>query len=91
MMRCAGCGVEAPALKTVLCRADRERRGVLCDSCWLPLRDRLWGIPGPVACFGRCSGCGGWFSVRELADLKPGGARKGDAPGGTCVACVKEG
>ncbi|CAN5877705.1 hypothetical protein BH18ACT11_BH18ACT11_12520 [soil metagenome] len=39
-MRCDGCGIEAeaPALKSAVWRVDRERQGVLCDSCWLPFR-----------------------------------------------------
>ncbi len=87
-MRCAGCCVEAPALKTVLCRADRERRGVLCDSCWLPLKDRLWIVPGWVACFGTCRLCGEWVSVRELRDARLGGKRS--AWIGTCRMCVRK-
>ena len=84
-MRCDKCGVEAVVLKTLICRDDRDRRGVLCDPCWLPLRDRLWIVPGPVACFGRCRSCSGWFSVRELADLALGG--KHGAWFGTCRMC----
>jgi len=86
-VRCGGCDVEATALKTVVCRAARERRGVLCDPCWLPLRDRLWIVPGPVACFGKCRKCGEWFSVKELADLKSGGGH--GAWLGKCRMCVE--
>ncbi|MDP8953294.1 MAG: hypothetical protein M3N18_13880 [Actinomycetota bacterium] len=84
-MRCCKCGAEAPALKTCR-RRDGDGRGVLCDPCWLPLRDRVWVIPGPHVCFGKCSGCGEWFSLRELPDRRPGG--KWSAPTGTCVDCA---
>ena len=85
-MRCDGCGVEALVLKSVVCRADREHRGVLCDPCWEPLRNRLWIVPGPVACFGRCGSCSEWFRVGELTDLKPGGGH--GAWVGTCGECA---
>ncbi len=84
MRRCK-CGVEAPAFKTCR-RREGEGTGVLYDSCWLPLADRLWIVPGPVACFGRCRGCGEWFSVRELTDRKPGGGH--GAMVETCTMCV---
>jgi hypothetical protein len=90
-MRCAGCGDAATVLKTVVCRTDRERRGVLCTSCWLPLRDRLWIIPGSVVVWGKCLSHGSWVSLRDLVDVKPGAAGKGVAPGGTCTMCAKEG
>ncbi len=83
-MRCCKCGAEAPALKTCR-RREGEGYGVLCDACWLPLVDRLWIVPGTVACFGRCSGCGEWFSVRDLRDAKPGGGH--GAMIGTCSGC----
>jgi len=85
-MRCDGCASSAPALKTVICRADRERRGSLCVLCWEPLRDRVWIVPGPVPCFGTCSRCGEWASVNDLRDAKPGGRRS--APSGVCVGCA---
>lgn len=81
-MTCDGCGHAAAVLKSVVCRADRERQGVLCTSCWLPLRDRLWITPGPVNVFGRCRECGGWESVRDLSDIKPG-----EPVRGVCGAC----
>ena len=87
-MKCDGCGVTAPALKFVVCRDDRDRRGTLCDPCWLPLADRLWIVPGPRVVWGRCLRCGEWVSLRELRDAKPGGAGKGDAPSGTCSECM---
>ncbi len=86
-MRCCKCGTEATVLKTCR-RRDGDGSGVLCDPCWLPLRELVWVIPGPVACFGRCRSCSGWFSVRELADLKPGGRR--DAWMGMCVNCSRK-
>ena len=83
---CTGCGVEATALKTVVCRADRERRGVLCDSCWLPLRERLWIVPGSLNVWGRCRDCGTWASVNDLRDVKPG-----NPVSGVCVGCAGSG
>jgi hypothetical protein len=68
-------------------RRDGDGTGVLCDPCWLPLRDRVWIVPGPVACFGRCRSCSGWFGVNDLADLALGG--KHVAWFGTCVDCAE--
>jgi len=86
LMRCDGCGITALALKTVRCRSDRERRGVLCTGCWEPLRELVWIIPGPVVAWGTCSWCDDWASVNDLRDAKPGGRRS--APSGTCVDCL---
>ncbi len=85
-MVCDKCGTVEVALKSVICRDDRERRGVLCSACFSPLADRLWIVPGPFVVFGKCSGCADWFSLRELADRKPGG--KWSAPSGVCAGCV---
>jgi hypothetical protein len=82
-VRCGCCDVEATALKTVLCRADRERQGVLCDSCWLPLRELVWIVPGRLNVWGRCRRCGGWESVNLLRDAKPG-----YPVSGICVGCA---
>jgi hypothetical protein len=84
-VRCDRCGHEEVALKTCR-RRDGDGTGALCDLCWLPLRDMVWVIPGPVACFGKCARCSGWFSVRDLRGLKPCGRR--DAWVGTCEGCV---
>ncbi len=84
-MRCCKCGASAPALKSVVCRDARNRRGVLCDPCWEPLADRLWILPGLVAAWGRCRECGEWFGVGELSDRKPGGGH--GAMIGACVDC----
>jgi hypothetical protein len=86
-LTCDGCGVVAEALKSVILRDDRSREGCLCDTCWYPVRDRVWIIPGPTVCFGRCSTCSQWVSVNDLVDLKQGAAGRGDAPGGSCVDC----
>lgn len=86
-MRCDGCDLSATMLKTVVCRSDRERRGALCDGCWLPLADRLWIVPGPGKCFGTCVLCGHWVSVRDLRDAKLGGKRS--AWVGTCFSCAE--
>lgn len=85
-MRCDGCGAVVVVLKTAICCADRDRRGTLCDPCWLPIRELVWIVPGPAACWGRCRGCGEWFSLRRLFDRKPGGGH--GAMIGTCVDCA---
>jgi hypothetical protein len=79
---CDKCGAEASALKT--CRSrDGDGQEVLCGLCWLPLRDRVWVVPGPSAVWGRC---GSWESVRDLCDRKPGGGH--GAMIGTCPGRV---
>jgi hypothetical protein len=84
-VRCATCGHEEAALKTV-----RPRSGgasfVLCDRHWQPVAGRVWIVPGPGPCFGTCRRCGSWFALRELAD-RTGGGRQG-APTGICPACA---
>ena len=90
VMRCDRCAAAAPVLKTLRWRDRNGCPFVLCDPCWLPISSAVWIVPGPVVCFGRCSGCGEWVSVRALEDLKPGGAGRGDAPGGTCTLCGQE-
>jgi hypothetical protein len=87
-MRCCICGVEAPCLKTVR-RREGEGTGVLCEGCWLPRRQLVWIIPGPVACFGTCRSCSSWFSLRALVEQKPGSKR--DAPSGLCPSCTSNG
>ncbi len=85
LMCCDNCGAEALALKT--CRFRMGEIGfVLCDACWEPLRDTVWIVPGPVACFGTCALCGEWVSARDLRDPAMGGRR--DAWRGTCRGCV---
>ncbi len=82
---CALCGYEATVLKTVRPRAGGEAHAC-CDPCWEPLRNRLWIVPGPVACFGRCGSCSEWFRVGELIDRNLGGGH--GAWIGTCVDCA---
>ncbi len=84
-MRCESCGFEALALKTVRWRTGK-RRFALCDPCCEPLRDAVWIVPGLVPCFGTCSRCNEWVSVRDLRGLVPGGRRSAWA--GTCVSCA---
>ncbi len=76
-------------LKSVVCRDDRDRQGTLCGPCWLPIRELVWIVPGPFAAWGRCRSCSGWFSVRELADRKPGGGH--GAMIGLCAGCALPG
>jgi hypothetical protein len=85
-VRCDQCGTAASVLKACRWRPRGERTFALCDSCWHPIRDSLWIVPGPVACFGKCRSCGSWFALQELFDLAPGG--KWDAPSGLCPGCA---
>ena len=87
-MICEACGVSAPALKTCRWRTGGERRFVLCDSCWEPISGSVWIVRGRVPVWGFCSGCSEWFSVRELAELRPSGW-KWDSPTGLCRSCVR--
>ena len=89
-MRCGGCGASAPALKTVICRADRERRGVLCTACWGPLRDALWIVPGAFTITSRCDSCGAFVRPQDLVESRPGGHGKRDLVStGLCAECVR--
>jgi hypothetical protein len=63
----------------------------ICNPCYKHRRPELVIVPGPIVVWGKCLSCGEWVNPRELEDLKPGAAGKGDAPGGTCVDCAKEG
>ena len=65
-MRCDNCG-EAPALKTCRFRGGAGHTFVLCDGCWLSMRERVWIVPGAVSVTGRCSECLRFVSVGELA------------------------
>jgi hypothetical protein len=58
----------------------------LCESCWRSVAERVWIVPGLVACSGSCKLCGSWVPVRELAEASGGG--KWDAPSGLCAGCV---
>jgi hypothetical protein len=84
---CEGCGLKAPALKTCRWRTG-DRRFTLCDSCWEPLISSVWIVAGRVPAHGKCGVCGGWFSLRDLLEISPGG--KYDAPSGICSECVRE-
>lgn len=83
MMVCAGCGTVAAALKTVRCRDDASRVGVLCDPCYGPLAHRLWIVPGWLNVWGRCRSCGSWESVNALRDVRPG-----EPVSGVCRSCA---
>jgi hypothetical protein len=50
------------------------------------MRGAVWVVPGPVACFGSCTRCGSWHSVRDLAE-RAGGGKQG-APSGICTRCA---
>ncbi len=85
-MRCEGCGLVAPAMKTVRWRSG-ARTFVLCDPCYSPIRGALWIVPGLVAVHGVCRGCGSWRSLGDLADVTLGGKR--GAPSGRCTSCTR--
>ncbi len=57
----------------------------LCPDCHGEVAGEVLIIPGSVPCFGTCKGCSDWFSLRDLADAKPGGRRS--APSGICPSC----
>lgn len=83
-MVCEGCGYSAPVLKTCRWRTG-ERYFSLCDSCYELVEESVFIVAGPLPAHGKCRGCSGWFSTRELEDLIPGG--KWDAPTGLCLGC----
>jgi hypothetical protein len=74
-------------MKTVRPRSGGASPFPLCNRCYPALARWVWIVPGPLACFGTCSRCGSWVSVRDLADAKPGGRQS--APTGRCQACSK--
>ncbi len=89
-MVCSECGTTAAAMPTVYWpeEGDDAEEWPLCPSCFAEVAGEVLIVPGPVAGFGRCSGCSEWFSVRELVDVKAGAGGRGDAPGGTCHGCA---
>jgi hypothetical protein len=87
-MRCVRCGAEVPALKTCRWRSGNGSSFALCDACHAPISGVLWVIPGPGTVFARCTHCGGWYSLRDMAAYGPGGAR--DAYAGTCTMCAEK-
>ena len=86
-MICESCGITAPALKTVRWRTEGKRRFVLCDGCYAPLSASLWIVPGSHDAHGQCERCSEWFSLRDLAVIRPG--RKKSDFGGICHSCVR--
>ena len=89
-MRCDECEIVLPAMKTVYRRDDEyAEEYALCERCYEEVASEVWVVPGVVPCFGRCSRCLEWFSVRELSERTGGG--KWDAPSGLCPRCAKEG
>jgi hypothetical protein len=88
---CEGCGVVAPALKTVRWRSG-ERRFVLCDPCWGPMRGAMWVVPGDFTVTARCDACGAYLNPRELVPetRRPGGGYKRDViASGLCRGCAR--
>jgi hypothetical protein len=88
-MACRFCGGGDRWIKTV--RDGEGDAFPICDPCYLVYRAELVIVPGPVVVWGKCLSCGEWVNPRELEDLKPGAAGRGDAPGGTCTLCGQEG
>jgi len=78
-------------MKTVVWpeEGDEAEEWPLCEGCYEEVAEEVLIVPGPVSCWGTCSRCGEWVSVRDLVDARPGGRR--DAPSGTCRMCAKEG
>jgi hypothetical protein len=85
-VHCDSCGIEAMALKTCRHRIGGEQTFVLCDSCHAPIAGAVWIVPGPGAASSACRGCGGWYSLRDLAERALGG--KYNAPSGICADCM---
>jgi hypothetical protein len=83
---CGVCGGGDAWIKTV--RDGEGNTFPICNDCYESASTALVIVPGPVVVWGKCLSCGEWKNPRDLADLKPGAAGKGDAPGGTCVDCA---
>lgn len=71
-------------MKTLRHRSG-EASCFVCDDCYPALARWVWVVPGLVPCFGTCSECGEWASVRDLVNARPGGRKS--APTGTCPTC----
>jgi hypothetical protein len=86
-VRCDGCGTEG-WFKPVVCRDDRDRRGVLCDGCYEPLGHRLWVVPGFATVTARCDECERFVNPGEIvpSTLRPAGWK--EAFGGLCRSCA---
>jgi hypothetical protein len=85
---CRFCGLGDQWIKT--CRTLTGDIVRCCNECYEALRRVLVIVPGPIVVWGKCSSCSEWKNPRELEDLKPGAAGRGDAPGGTCTLCGQE-
>ncbi len=88
-MVCDRCGATG-WFKTLICREDRDRRGVLCDPCYEALGGvgRFWIVYGEVNVTSRCDRCQHYCHPRELVTSRPGGGYKRDLVStGICGAC----
>lgn len=90
-MSCALCSGGDQWIKTVTVRYGEGETFPVCDPCYLVYPAELVIVPGPVVVWARCLSCGEWRNPREFAELRPGAAGRGDAPGGTCTLCGQEG
>jgi hypothetical protein len=70
-------------MKTVR-RRSGERRFVLCDPCYAPIRGSLRIVPGEVSVVAKCLACGAYLHPEEMASLAGGGDGKRDVLAGTC-------
>lgn len=52
-------------------------RFVLCDGCWLPVKDDVWIVPGRFGITAKCAGCGCYGSIAEFSNLSPGQPQRG--------------
>ncbi len=89
-MRCDRCGAEGWH-KTCRLREDPERRGTLCDGCYLRLGGvgRFLIVHSEVNVTSRCDWCGHYVHPRELVTSRPGGHGKRDlVSSGTCRSCA---
>jgi hypothetical protein len=79
----------APALKSVVRRDDHDRKHlfVVCQKCWLPIREDVWLVPGFVSVTGKCDACLSYVSVVELAVRR---ALVKEIHRGTCRMCAGE-
>ncbi len=89
-MVCDRCGATG-WFKTLVCREDRDRRGVLCDGCFDALGgvERFLIVHGEVNVTSRCDVCHFYLHPTELVESRPGGGYKRDlVSSGVCRSCA---
>ena len=73
-------------MKTVRWKSG-ERKFVLCDACYAPIRGSLWIVPGKVSVVAKCLSCGTYLHPDDMASRAGGGDGKRDVLAGTCTRC----